>query len=225
VNKYNMPLCNINGITNLGTTFNIGFCLLSSEKEEDFVWVLELLTSMMIDHDIPRPFVVMTDIDKALKKAARSVLPDDVKHQVCLWHVLKNVVFNVKKKWNGSLEGTAVGECGGGKGSRVARPDTIEDSGVSTPESGVSASESGATNADSRLAAADEKGGVVARALLHPKDREQYLGIQGLRDPRINEAIDHLRAGISDDPTSGRKFKDTADGILRGFPGIRLLGD
>jgi hypothetical protein len=34
----------------------------------------------MIDYDIPRLFVVMTDIDKALKKAVRSVLLNDVKY-------------------------------------------------------------------------------------------------------------------------------------------------
>jgi hypothetical protein len=92
---------------------------------------------------------------------------------------LKNVVFNVKKKWNGSLEGTTVGEYGGGKGSRVARLDTIKDLGVlalelgvSTLELGVSAFELGATNVDSRLVAANEKGGVVARVLLYSKDRK-----------------------------------------------------
>lgn len=64
-----------------------------------------------------------TDFDKALKKAARTAYPNTVKHQLCVWHILKNVAPNVKKLWNGSLEGTELGSRGGGVGSKDPDPD------------------------------------------------------------------------------------------------------
>lgn len=36
VNKFNMPLCQVAGITPLHTTFPVAYCLLSGEKEASF---------------------------------------------------------------------------------------------------------------------------------------------------------------------------------------------
>jgi hypothetical protein len=209
VNKYNMPLCNINGITNLGTTFNIGFCILSYEKEEDFTWLLQQLTALLDEYYIAYPFVIMTDIDQALKKAARSVLPDDIKHQVCLWHVLKNVVFNVKNKWDGSLEGTVLGESGGGIGSGLPRPDLLEEPTDPDP------TDEGPTNAWLREVGRDPGGARIAVAMLEDDHRLQHLGVYGMRNPRIQQTVERLRVGLSTTP--GRKFENTADGILAAF--------
>jgi hypothetical protein len=42
-NKYKMPLLHICGVTNLGTTFSIGFAFLSAEREEDYSWAIGIL--------------------------------------------------------------------------------------------------------------------------------------------------------------------------------------
>lgn len=112
VNKYNMPLLQICGITALHTTFNIGYRLLSGDKEDCFLWVLQQMRDLMTLESITNPYVIITDYDKALKKACRAVFNNDVQHQICIWHIMKNVVLNVKKKWNGTLEGTALRETG-----------------------------------------------------------------------------------------------------------------
>lgn len=48
------------------------------------------------------PHVVITDFEKALKNALENVWPD-TQQQICLWHINKNVVFEVKKRWKWPL--------------------------------------------------------------------------------------------------------------------------
>lgn len=167
VNRFNMPLCQISGSTGLNTTFPIAWCLLSSEKEPDFRWMLEQLKITAINNrgltavavanrsaivaeataaaaeisgvDRPaailagqraaavpvgwvyEPYVIITDFDKALKNAITDAFPSIVQQQLCRWHIMKNVAFNVKKKWIGSLDGTVIGASGGGPGSADPR--------------------------------------------------------------------------------------------------------
>ena len=107
-----MPLLQICGLTCVHMTFNVAYCLLSGEKEDCFSWVLSVLQSLLTEYEIPPPFVIISDYDKAFKKACRKLFNDGVQHQICLWHVMKNVAFNTKKRWLGSLEGTSLGEQG-----------------------------------------------------------------------------------------------------------------
>lgn len=151
VNRFNMPLCQISGISAFGTTFPVAWCLLSGEKEESFSWVLQQLQTCGIEHGglsaaamassnqatpgwVHEPCVIISDFDKAFKRAARAVYPTTVKHQLCRWHILKNVRHNIKKKWIGTLDGTLIGQQGGGQGSRDPEPDpdgaAVEDIGT-----------------------------------------------------------------------------------------------
>ena len=123
VNRFNIPLANITGMTALHTAFPIAYCLVSGESERDFIWLLRALDNFRETHDIQLPHVLISDFDGAFRKAARSVWPDDVKHQLCVWHHVKNVVHNIRRLWSGTLEGTVVGDTGGGIGSGIARPD------------------------------------------------------------------------------------------------------
>lgn len=81
------------------------------------------------------PSVMISDFDKAFKRAARASFPDTVKHQLCVWHILKNVAHNIKKKWHGTLEGTVLGHRGGGAGSADPgeKDDDEEDQGDDDP--------------------------------------------------------------------------------------------
>jgi hypothetical protein len=119
VNRFDMPLLQINGVTNLHTTFSIAYCLLSGEKEASFQWVLDQVTTILTTYNIERPQAILTDFDKALKNALGNSFNNDCQHQICMWHIMKNVCHNVKKKWGGSLEGTALGEAGSGDGSHL----------------------------------------------------------------------------------------------------------
>ena len=105
INRFNLPLMQITGITGLGTTFNIAWALLKDEREHSYQWVLSRLQKTMEEYQVPLPVVIISDFDTALRNALHNVFPQ-VATQLCLWHVMKNVAFNVKKKWEGTLDGT-----------------------------------------------------------------------------------------------------------------------
>jgi transposase-like protein len=73
--------------------------------------VLGRLKDLAAPEGIPDPLVIISDFDKAFKRAGRSVYGSS-QQQICLWHVMKNVAFNVKKKWDGPLEGSVLAEAG-----------------------------------------------------------------------------------------------------------------
>ncbi|KAK5652986.1 hypothetical protein OQA88_9466 [Cercophora sp. LCS_1] len=82
-----------------GPASNVAYCLLlSGEKEGCFTWVLRILDEA---EPISLPQMIVSDFDKAFKKACRQ-------HQLCLWHIMNKVAFNVKKKWVGTLDGTSL---------------------------------------------------------------------------------------------------------------------
>ena len=120
-----MLLLQIYSLTYIYTTFNIAYYLLSSEKEGYFTQVLDILQFLLTDYKIPCPQVIIIDFDKAFKKACRRVFNSDVQYQICLQYVIKNVVFNTKKKQVGSLEGTSLGEQGS-DGSYLREEDNSE---------------------------------------------------------------------------------------------------
>lgn len=119
VNKYNMPLFQGNGITQYNTNFSTCFALISDEKEESFVWILASFKTMLEQHQIELPHVVISDFDRSFKNAISEVSGAKTKQHLCKWHIMKNVVYHIKKKWLGLLEGTHIGEQGGGQGSRL----------------------------------------------------------------------------------------------------------
>ncbi|KAK4099180.1 hypothetical protein N658DRAFT_508831, partial [Parathielavia hyrcaniae] len=61
-------------ITNLHTTFNVAFAIVNKEDEEAYTWLVERLENLRVT--------------------------ETVDQQICLWHVLKNVQSEVKRKWN-----------------------------------------------------------------------------------------------------------------------------
>jgi hypothetical protein len=61
--------------------------------------------------------VLISDFNKAFKRATRAIFSDSVKYQLCQWYIMKNVIFNIKKKWIGSLDGIIIGELGSTPGT------------------------------------------------------------------------------------------------------------
>ncbi|XP_072057995.1 protein FAR1-RELATED SEQUENCE 5 [Arachis hypogaea] len=91
-NKYKKPLVIFSGSNNHKQTTIFGFGLLFDESVSSYKWMLENLLEVMC---MKKPSVVVTDGDKAIIKAVRSVLPDST-HRLCAWHIEKNVTSNVK---------------------------------------------------------------------------------------------------------------------------------
>ena len=120
VNRFNMPLMQIGGITGLHTNFSIGFALTSREDEDTFCWTLLQLKELADQYEIPSPLVLISDYDRAFKNAASNVFGSS-QQQLCVWHILKNVVHNIKQKWEGAL-----GDFAGGitENARISGPST-----------------------------------------------------------------------------------------------------
>src|SRR6185503_20191633 len=102
VNRFNMPLFQVGGVIGLHTNFPIVFALISNEKEESYRWVLETLRDLGQHYGIPPPKVFVTDYDQAFKNAFKAVFLR-IKQQLCRWHIIKNVVHNIKRLWRGQL--------------------------------------------------------------------------------------------------------------------------
>ncbi|XP_058222972.1 protein FAR1-RELATED SEQUENCE 5-like [Rhododendron vialii] len=90
-NAYRKPLVILVGVNSHFQTAIFGYTLLTAETVEAYTWVLERFLNSM-DHK--KPVSVMTDGDKAIRRAIKTVLPD-VNHRLCKWHLKKNVVSNV----------------------------------------------------------------------------------------------------------------------------------
>ena len=73
--------------------------LVSNEREEGFNWLTEQVNARPLEISAPAPEVTITNFDKAMKNAVKRVYPLATP-QICIFHVSKNVAFNIKKKWN-----------------------------------------------------------------------------------------------------------------------------
>lgn len=94
VNKYKFPLLEIVGVTSTAMTFNVGFAYLESEREDNYIWALERLKTIMQDDMLPT--VIVTDRELALMNAIEKIFPSAT-NLLCRWHISRNVLANCKK--------------------------------------------------------------------------------------------------------------------------------
>jgi hypothetical protein len=72
-NRFNMYLAQITAVTDQGTVANIGFGLISTQKEAGFEWLCIAFDIIRRKLDIKPPQVFITDKGMALKNVARRV--------------------------------------------------------------------------------------------------------------------------------------------------------
>ncbi|XP_028121470.1 protein FAR1-RELATED SEQUENCE 6-like [Camellia sinensis] len=87
VNKYDMPFAPFIGVNHHGQSTLLGCGLISHENIETFTW---LFKSWLACISGCPPNAIITDQDKAMKKAIQIVFPN-VRHRWCLWHILKKL--------------------------------------------------------------------------------------------------------------------------------------
>ena len=88
-NTYRMPLFEIVGVTSTKITYFVVFVFLSFERENNFIWTLEMLVGFLTSkRNMPK--VIVTDRDPTLMKAVAEVLPK-TDHVLCYFHIEKNV--------------------------------------------------------------------------------------------------------------------------------------
>ncbi|RHN65022.1 putative MULE transposase domain, FHY3/FAR1 family [Medicago truncatula] len=72
-NTYRMPLFEIVGVTSTKLTYSVAFSFLSFERENKFIWTLEMLVGLLTSKN-NMPKVIVTDRDPALMKVVSEVL-------------------------------------------------------------------------------------------------------------------------------------------------------
>jgi len=74
-NLYRMPFFEIVGVTSTYLTYSVGFAFMTSEKEDNFTWALQMLLKLL-EPNSDMPKVVVTDRDTSMMNAVANVLPD-----------------------------------------------------------------------------------------------------------------------------------------------------
>jgi len=80
INRYRMPLLEIVGLTCTDLTFFMAFMYLHHENDDNFVWTLGVLRSVMDDSALPK--VIVTDKELALMNVISRVFLN-VTHFLC----------------------------------------------------------------------------------------------------------------------------------------------
>ncbi|KAL6313815.1 hypothetical protein AAG906_010234 [Vitis piasezkii] len=93
-NAYKKPLVVLVGVNHHHQTVVFGCALLIDESVGTYEWVLETFLDAMMNK---KPISVVTDGDKAMRKAIKKVLPDTC-HRLCSWHLQRNAFTNVHIK-------------------------------------------------------------------------------------------------------------------------------
>jgi MULE transposase domain len=90
INKFNMPLFTITGVTSTSRSFTVGMAFLDGERFEEFQWILRHLQHLFQKIHFNAPCSIVTDCDLALMNAVKLVFPSS-QHLLCLWHISKNI--------------------------------------------------------------------------------------------------------------------------------------
>jgi hypothetical protein len=93
-----MPLYQVNCLTSVGKRLSTMFGLVSDETTQTFRWLMKATKKLRDKFNIPEPAVIVTDHCKELKQAISEVFPDS-QQQTCIFHVIKNVMLNAKRKF------------------------------------------------------------------------------------------------------------------------------
>ncbi|XP_057451713.1 protein FAR1-RELATED SEQUENCE 5-like [Lotus japonicus] len=90
-NRYGCPIVVLVGVNHHCQTIVFGTAVLTNEKEESYVWVLEQFLAAMKGK---QPAAVITDGAPAMWNAITRLLPK-AHHRLCAWHLLQNAQRNV----------------------------------------------------------------------------------------------------------------------------------
>lgn len=97
-NCFGYPLYQVAGLTGANTIYNSIFGFIDNERKEAFDWLCQGTHELRAEFSVEPPIVILTDHCKELKAALLEVFPDS-QQQICIYHVIKNVLLNAKKKF------------------------------------------------------------------------------------------------------------------------------
>lgn len=101
-NRFKLPLFQATSQTCLGSVFNVAFGLIDNERIDGFRFLAQGILQLATKHGIRLPDVIVTDFDKAMKKALDETFPE-AQQQICIHHINSNVLLKAKQKWARSV--------------------------------------------------------------------------------------------------------------------------
>ena len=97
-NRYKMPLLIIIDVTNLNIFFYVDFCFMKDERFNDYVWALKTTKELYELLQLQSSIVILSNDDKTLAFVIIEIYDvDQMQHELCVWHIEKNVLEHVKK--------------------------------------------------------------------------------------------------------------------------------
>jgi len=95
-NAIKMPLINMIGVTNTGSTFPFGFCFVMAESSKAWRFTFHCGEDVVFQ-GLPKPRVVIADQGLGLRSCWSSVWPDSIL-QFCKWHAAQNIRQRLAEK-------------------------------------------------------------------------------------------------------------------------------
>ncbi|KAE8659294.1 hypothetical protein F3Y22_tig00116964pilonHSYRG00565 [Hibiscus syriacus] len=90
-NLYGRPIMAIVGVNHHHNTIVFATAIIADETSQSFEWVLHNFLEAMMNKS---PISVVTDGDRAMQRAIKSVIPY-AKHRLCSWHLSRNAQANI----------------------------------------------------------------------------------------------------------------------------------
>ncbi|KAE8685821.1 hypothetical protein F3Y22_tig00111092pilonHSYRG00106 [Hibiscus syriacus] len=90
-NLYGRPIMPIVGVNHHHNTIVFATAIIADETSQSFKWVLQNFLEAMMNK---LPISVVTDGDRAMQRAIKSVIPN-AKHILCYWHLSRNAQANI----------------------------------------------------------------------------------------------------------------------------------
>jgi hypothetical protein len=98
-NNKNLAFFQVVSLNQYGKTFNCAFGLINNERQEGFDWLMDQVNARRIEIGANPPRITITDFDHAMRNAVARVYPE-AQRQLCIFHINKNMVSHVKRKWD-----------------------------------------------------------------------------------------------------------------------------
>lgn len=97
-NRFKLPLFQATGQTCLGSVYNAAWGVIDNERREGFQFLADSMRQLLEQHSIREPEIIITDFDNSMKAALNDQFPN-VQQQLCIQHILSNVMLKSKQKW------------------------------------------------------------------------------------------------------------------------------
>ena len=97
-NKYKMFLLIIIDVISLNIIFYVEFCFMKDENFSDYVWAFRVLRDLYIRLQLESSKVILSNDDKTFASTITQTYDvDEMKHELCVWHIEKNVIEYCKR--------------------------------------------------------------------------------------------------------------------------------